>query len=726
MKDKDLTTKGESLGKVISCVVDNHPKFLMQVWNLACSLIETGDWPKPDVEFFVHYTDAVDPQKLATLARLGAKLRPVHPWGPGIARYCNKLRQLETPELQSADVAILLDADVVVAKPLAPLLSSTRVRGKIVDAANPPEDVWKALLKGTVFEGRDIFDGTPSMDPEARTPATNFNGGVYVLPQAAIAVLKSLWPKWTNFCLDHAERLGDYAHHADQIGFALAMQEAELAFEPLSLGQNFPLHFSPEAYRTVDPCDLSIIHYHWQMNDHGLPKPIGIAWIDAQVQAVSERIATQRRQAFDNVIFWDFRYDAYPELGSGIGSRGDVLAYKRARLAPFIQLFATRPVLDLGCGDLETTRYAAFENYTGLDLSETALAQAKGKRPDWHFSTTPAEEVPARSAALVLCLDVLIHQPTANDAQALVNQLVRIATDAVIVSGHQSVPDCDGIVFSHPPVIEMLEAHPEIQSVVEIGNYRGLSLAVAQKRSLTPVNASDIGIVDLAWGMAHCPTPKLLADLVQLSREHFTFFPKTITRTIEYPWIASRLRDCAGLRILDLGAGVSVLPLWLAASGALVTTVDNHPIRRDPQAKLHWNEWGFLDFASFDQRIVSHQQDMQVFTDEQGFDRIYSASVIEHMPATARRATIARLSELLRPEGRLLLTLDLVPGTSALWPLSEGQEVDPPGTHGDLTAIVQELETAGFEVFEETILRRIPNSRTDIVMLDLRLKDRPM
>lgn len=92
MKDKDLTTKGESLGTVISCVVDNHPKFLMQVWNLACSLIETGDWPKPDVEFFVHYTDAVDPQKLATLARLGAKLRPVHPWGPGIARYCNKLR----------------------------------------------------------------------------------------------------------------------------------------------------------------------------------------------------------------------------------------------------------------------------------------------------------------------------------------------------------------------------------------------------------------------------------------------------------------------------------------------------------------------------------------------------------------------------------------------------------------------------------------------------------
>ncbi len=705
---------------LISCVVDNHPKLLMQVWNLACSLMATGDWPKPGVEFIIHHTSAVDAKRLATLVRLGAKLRLVKPWGAGNAGYCNKLRQLESSELQEADVVILLDTDVVVARPLGELATSQTVRGKIVDLPNPPQDVWHLLLKGTMFEGEDIFHGSPSMRPAERTPATNFNGGVYVLPRAAIPALKRLWPKWTDFCLQHGEGLAKVVHHADQIGFALAMLEARIPFEPLSLAENFPLHFDAPAYKDVAPCELTIIHYHWRLNDHGLPRPVGVDWIDAQVRTLSQRIVATRRNAFDNAIFWDFRYDAFPELGSGIGSRGSVLAYKRSRLAPFFRLFADKPVLDTGCGDLETTRHAGFRDYTGLDLSKQALAKAAEKRPDWHFSNVPVADVADGSAALVICLDVLIHQSSAEEAQGLINHLVRVATDAVIVSGNQAAIDANGIVFSHPPVMDLLRANPDIVSVVEIGQYRDISLVLAQKRASISANVWDIDMAGLAWGLANCSSPQLLEDLVGLSRDRFTFFPRTITRTIEYPWIASRMQDCAGQRILDLGAGVSALPIWLAERGAEVVTVDYHANIRDPANKLSWNEWGFLDFALLDQRIASFNMDMRDFSDAQGFDVIYSASVIEHMPAIARRDIIGRLSRLIRPEGRLLLTLDLVPGSNQLWPLAEGKEVDPPGTHGDLQTILLELSTSGFGVFEQSILRSIPNSRTDIVMLDLR------
>lgn len=705
---------------IISCVVDDQPKFLMQLWNLVCSLMAVGDWPKPGVELFIHHTRAVDPKRLAMFARLGARLRLVEPWGSDAARYCNKLRQLETPELQEADVIILLDTDIVIARPLGPLMSSQTVCGKIVDHANPPEETWQALLKGTAFEGCNIFQGIPTMSPDARTPNTNFNGGLYILPRAAFMTLKTLWPKWSDFCLENGDCLEKFAHHADQIGFALAMLEAGLDFKPLSLGENFPLHFARKAYEHMDPCDLSIIHYHWRMNDHGLPLPLGIEWIDAQVRAVSQRITAQRRTAFDNAIFWDFRYDAFPQLGSGVGSRGNVLAYKRSRLAPFFRIFADQPVVDVGCGDLETTRYAPLRDYKGLDLSKTALAIAQEKRPDWRFSSDSLADLKEDSAALALCLDVLIHQSTPDAAQTLVNHLVRVATDAVIVSGYRSTPEAHGIVFPHPPVMEMLRANPQIERVFEIGQYRGLSLAVGQKKSRGPANPSDVDLEKLAWGMANSSTPDLLADLVRLSRDRFTFFPTTITRTIEYPWLASRMQDCAGQRILDLGAGVSALPIWLAERGANMVTVDFHTIIRDLENRIGWNEWGFLDFSLFDPRIASFNMDMCEFYDDQGFDLIYSASVIEHMPAVARRRIIQRLTGLLRPDGRLLLTLDLIPGTNRLWLLSEGKEVDPPDQHGHLEDIIAELAGIGLDVFEQSVMRDIPGSRTDIVMMDLR------
>src|SRR4029077_16029877 len=91
------------------------------------------------------------------------------------------------------------------------------------------------------------------------------------------------------------------------------------------------------------------------------------------------------------------------------------------------------------------------------------------------------------------------------------------------------------------------------------------------------------------------PNQVLLDELRRLSNERLGFFPATARRAIEYPWFADRLLDCAGKRILDVGAGVNVLPLWLADRGATVVTVDPHPQVRDPSDKSHWNEWGYLD-----------------------------------------------------------------------------------------------------------------------------------
>lgn len=705
---------------VISCVVDDHPKFLMQAWNLACSLMEVGDWPSPKTTFLLHHTPSVSRKRLKVLENMGAKLVEIEPFGTGNAAYCNKLRQLETAEVQAADVALLLDADVVAARSLHPILESKVVRGKIVDYPNPPAEIWKELLEGTPFHETSLPGGAPSLCPKSWTPATNFNGGVYVLPQHAIKVLATLWPKWSLYCLANSDRLHHFAQHSDQMGFALAMLESGLSFAPLELGQNFPLHLQAADYEAIAPCTIEIIHYHWQMDDHGLPKPLGLNWIDEQVREVSTRIARRRRAAFDNGIFWDFRYSHAPELGSGVGSRGDVLAYKQARLAPFFQIFADGPVVDVGCGDLETARHMPINNYLGLDISPQALDVAREKRPDWSFTEDDISSLDDNSAALVTCLDVLIHQGDVEAVESLIDNLLRVAREAVIVSGYQSPPEHEGIVFSHLPLVDRLKAHSSVERVFEIGSYRGLTMVVAEKRRSEPVNPSDIALEALVWGVANSPTAGLLLELVCLSRTVLSFFPQTVIRTIEYPWIASRLRESRRQRILDIGAGISVVPLWLARRGAQVTTVDNHPNVREYAKRFTWNEWGFLDFGQIDARITSHHTDVATFCDPEGFDVIYSISVIEHMPAELRRRIIARLPTMLRRDGRLLLTLDLVPGTDNLWPLSEGFTVDETEPHGDLSTIVNELEASGFQLIEKTLVRAIPGSRTDIAMLDLR------
>lgn len=103
------------------------------------------------------------------------------------------------------------------------------------------------------------------------------------------------------------------------------------------------------------------------------------------------------------------------------------------------------------------------------------------------------------------------------------------------------------------------------------------------------------------------------------------------------------------------------------------------------------------------------------------FDLIYSVSVIEHIPADARRAVLAAMRDNLAPGGRLLLTLDLIPGTDRLWDLSEGVRVDEGADHGSIDALMAELAALGFTITERAEFRAIKDSRTELLMLDARL-----
>ncbi|SFA50009.1 Methyltransferase domain-containing protein [Paracoccus halophilus] len=704
----------------ISCVIDRHPRFLTQAWLLLASLRSAGiAGDDPGTALVVHVPrDMANDARLDRLRGLGAVIEPYDAFAEGPGAYCNKLVQFRTGLLQQAERVLLLDADLLFLRDPRPLFDDRAVRAKIVDSAQPPAEKWRPLFAQAGFP--DPATAPATLRPDLQVPARNCNGGAYFLPRAAFAALAEAWPRWSRHCLAQQALLGDHLHHADQLGFALAMQELDLPFLPLDVGANFPTHFRAHIYQGLAPQEITAMHYHRHVDAHGMPAPTGIAWVDRQMMQAMNRIRRQHSIGLDNAVFWETRYATDPELGSGLGSRGEVMLDKRRQLAPVLTAHADRPVVDIGCGDLEVMHVFGLRDYRGFDLSASGLDLARAKRPDWSFTQGASGDVPAGSADLAICLDVAIHQSTPEAYRKLVDDVVAASRDAVLISGYETAPQGRGIVFFREPLSQTLAEHPGIAHVTRIGGWRDVALFLAE-RGREGRNPHDIRAAELAGALATSPHPQLLVDIVAMGRRHLGFFPKTIIRCIEYPWIAARMPRPEGLRVLDMGAGVAPLPLWLAQQGARVTTVDGHSLIRTPPAPANWNEWGYLDYGLIDDRIRSHNCLMQDLPDAGPFDLIYSVSVIEHIPAEARRAALAAMRDRLVPGGRLLLTLDLIPGTDRLWDLSEGKRVDEDRPHGTIAEFRAELEALGLTVTEQVLFRAIAGSRTDLLMVDARL-----
>lgn len=246
---------------------------------------------------------------------------------------------------------------------------------------------------------------------------------------------------------------------------------------------------------------------------------------------------------------------------------------------------------------------------------------------------------------------------------------------------------------------------------------RGRQLIRAVRKSGQSFPANDLAEEQLRELETLTQYPSTLDEVRQTSRAAFGWFTKQEARSLEYPWVVEFSGDVAGKRVIDLGAGVSPVPLVLADRGADVTTVDYMPA--DSRQLDTRDEWGFLDYSTIRSTITSINGDAtKVELDRAGYDVVMSISVIEHMPAEVRRRVLARAAEWVRPGGRLVLTIDLQPNSNELWNLDRGETVDPPAQHGTLTDLEDEIVAVGFELVRVEIVRWASDTRrTDLAFL---------
>ena len=206
-----------------------------------------------------------------------------------------------------------------------------------------------------------------------------------------------------------------------------------------------------------------------------------------------------------------------------------------------------------------------------------------------------------------------------------------------------------------------------------------------------------------------CSSPETLDALVDMSRESIGFFTAHPSRALEYPWIIDACLSMPAGTAVDLGAGVSPLPIFLAGRGWRVITTDYSDVVRKPSEKAEWDEWGFLDYSFFGAELSSHNcsfSDLPL--ENESVNVVYSASVIEHMTAALRVKCIEKAGDLLVSGGKVILTIDLRPDTLQLWNKDMGRQVEDDKIHGTINSVMRELEACSIHTVDFQALRNLP------------------
>jgi 2-polyprenyl-3-methyl-5-hydroxy-6-metoxy-1,4-benzoquinol methylase len=697
-----------------SCVIDDHPKFYWQGYIFVNALQKIAKVRGNRI--FIHLIK----QNIAFenfLKAGGVNIKYIKPWGD--KKYCNKLQQLETKELQKADYVFFCDADIAIVEDLSNLAKKHRnkIIGKIVDAPNPELERLKAIY--------DLFDiQYPNISTDTLTSGQtfelNFNGGLYGIPSKFIAELGGNWKKLASKMLnsDNVKNiLVDKINHIDQVSFSMALQDLDLPYQLLGYNYNCPTHIkNTKLLDSKLGSEVKVIHYHSNISDTGLLNSVENKFAKKAVEKINRVL----KKDFNNPLFWNYRYATNPALGSGRESRGDTAKYK-LRLLKNIGVEKDDAILDVGCGDLEIVKHLSLKNYTGIDISTEAVTKGKIKFPNFNFYNFDIEKHKVEKTDTVICLDVLIHQPDLKKYTQLIDFITAKAINRVVVSGYEKQSDTSHMCFFHENIKKSFEKTGRFKNVYKIGEYRDLSVYIADKGRFIEKQTKNDLTNHVICDSLNIKTidNNLLLETITFSRANFGWYTKHYPRLYEYPWILKKLqKNPANLKIADFGAGITPLPLQLSQRGAKVFTIDNHNIKRDLQIIDKVNEWGFFDYAVLDDNITSYNQSLcdQTF-EKNSLDVWYSVSVIEHMPAQTRRTIFKIMADTLKNRGRLLLTLDLVKGTQDLWNMSAGKIVEDKKEHGTLDSFVYELKSFGFKINEKKRYKMPENEKVDLAMI---------
>ena len=459
-----------------SFVVDAHPKFAYQGWLLARSLRAFCDAAPSEIN--VQLTPEVPVDVRRVFAGEGYAVHQIARFGDG--RWCNKLSQLPNLAEQDCDYVVLLDTDTIAVSDLRVFFDGQFVHAKVVDFPNPSLAALREIFAAAGLDPPDLMKADAS---DHETCIGNSNGGLYAVPRPLLGVFSQEWRRWASWLLDNPETLKreGKSMHADQVAAALALRSARIPFKAAPSNVNYFVHMAGKHRYLARSKPIALLHYHdASMNVVGLIEPP--VRLDAQATAAVKAANDFISSEFQNALFWNFRYAAFPKRGSGLGSRGPNIDLKR-RLLRREGIQRSRSILDVGCGDLEVLHDLKLRGYLGIDVSIQAINIAKSKRPDLRFELIADQTFEPRD--FVLCLEVLIHQTSFDAYRALIDFLAAQTKRRLIVSGYnRKVPH--HMCYFFEPLVDSLVKTGAFSAVRKIGEHTDVAVYRCDKKTAVP------------------------------------------------------------------------------------------------------------------------------------------------------------------------------------------------------------------------------------------------
>lgn len=284
-----------------SCFVDAQPRFELQAILWVWSLIRFGEVDARAIH--VHAAPAVSTEFRDVIRAFGAEVhqgRVFHPDHP----HCNKITQTDSVAFAGYDQVVLCDCDTLAIAPIRLELDGAQVAGRRVDRPLPPLETLVRLYRDANLSIPDTVSVGCAANPDQKTLATNWNGGLYVIRRAVLAPLGRAWAAHAERLIEvESERLGPRMRtHIDQISFGMALVELGASWVYVDERYNAPLHLPAphDAPPGTRPHPV-LVHHHGRQDSIGLL----CAPIDGAYTSVVEGINPALREFLQNRLLTD-------------------------------------------------------------------------------------------------------------------------------------------------------------------------------------------------------------------------------------------------------------------------------------------------------------------------------------------------------------------------------------------------------------------------------------
>lgn len=171
----------------------------------------------------------------------------------------------------------------------------------------------------------------------------------------------------------------------------------------------------------------------------------------------------------------------------------------------------------------------------------------------------------------------------------------------------------------------------------------------------------------------------------------FGFQANNTTRAFEYPWAFEALDPGPGVRVLEIGGGLSGLQFTLDRAGCSVVNVDPGDTVFNPVWPVTQPTIDTLNRLFGTQCTLLNSFLEDVHFADCSFDRVVSVSVFEHLTEAALASLLAEVRRVLKPGGTLVATIDLF---LDVHPFSMARD----NTYGHNVSVRWLVETSGLEL----------------------------